>query len=171
MSKVRLPASAGWSKLLFSSGSSCIALQLQLCLVSSSLSKVEQFSFECCTLSQRSAMGSTTCPALGGWPVTLPPLLAFVDWPLFIMVHWEFSTESSDPCPTPILWSRFRVPPPPPLLVSDYSLLFMFFSFAGGRVQCAQGLHWIIFPRGWVGESCMVLTCFAVHTSIFGASW
>jgi hypothetical protein len=25
-----------------------------------------------------------------------------------------------------------------------------------GVVQSAQGLHWIIFPGGWVGESCLV---------------
>jgi hypothetical protein len=34
---------------------------------------------------------------------------------------------------------------PPPLLVLDYSFLVLFFSFVvGGRVQSAQGLHWII---------------------------
>jgi hypothetical protein len=53
---------------LFSLGSSCIALLLQLYLVSSSLS-------------QRPALGSTTCPALGGWPVAPPQLSAFVIFP------------------------------------------------------------------------------------------
>jgi hypothetical protein len=34
--------------------------------------------------------------------------------------------------PTPILWDRFSILPPIPLLVLDYSLLFMLFSFVGG---------------------------------------
>jgi hypothetical protein len=63
---------------LFLPDSRCIALQLQLCLVSSSPSKVEQFCFECCPLSQRSALGSTTCPVFGCWLVTSPLLSAFV---------------------------------------------------------------------------------------------
>jgi hypothetical protein len=37
---------------------------------------------------------------------------------------------------------------PPPLLVLDYNLLFMLFSFVGGGVvQPAQGLCWIMFSR------------------------
>jgi hypothetical protein len=48
------------------------------CLVSSSPSKMRQFSFECCPLSQRSVLRLTTCPALGGWPVTPPLPSAFV---------------------------------------------------------------------------------------------
>jgi hypothetical protein len=63
---------------LFSPSSRFIAPELQFCLVSSSPSKVEQFSFELSSLSQRSALGSTTWPALGGWPVTLPLLSTFV---------------------------------------------------------------------------------------------
>jgi hypothetical protein len=48
------------------------------------------------------------------------------------------------------------IPLPPALLVLDYSLLFMFFSFARG----GQGLVYIgaaldYFPRGWAGESCV----------------
>jgi hypothetical protein len=51
-------------RAVVSPASSCTALQLQLCLVSCSPSKVGQFSFKCWPLSQRLAPGSTTCPAL-----------------------------------------------------------------------------------------------------------
>jgi hypothetical protein len=40
-----LPVHARWSQIFFSPGGSCIALQLQVCLVSSSPSKVGQFRF------------------------------------------------------------------------------------------------------------------------------
>jgi hypothetical protein len=66
-----------WSEL-FLPGSSWVALQLQLCLVSSSHSKVGQLSFECCPLFLRSAPGSTIYPALGGWPVAPSPFSVFV---------------------------------------------------------------------------------------------
>jgi hypothetical protein len=56
--EVSLPVPAGWSEMsLFSPGGSYIPLQLQLCLVSSSPSKVGQFSFECCPLSQEISSG------------------------------------------------------------------------------------------------------------------
>jgi hypothetical protein len=109
-----LPVCAVWSELLlFSPGGRCIALQLQLCLVSSSPTKVGQFSFECCPLSH---FGSTTCPLwqvaclptpalrlcacpdlwwvlvapVEGWLVTPLLLSAFAALPAF--VHWEFSS-------------------------------------------------------------------------------
>jgi hypothetical protein len=36
------------------------------------LQQGESIQFECCLLCQRSALGSTTCPALRGWPITHP---------------------------------------------------------------------------------------------------
>jgi hypothetical protein len=101
-----------------SPGGKCIALQLQFCLVSSSPSKVGQFSFECCPLSHKISskihhlphFGRLSCcpiplsafvplqPLLGivapvgGWLVTLSLLSAFAALPAFI--HWEFGTES-----------------------------------------------------------------------------
>jgi hypothetical protein len=159
---------------LFLPGGSCVALQLQLCLVSSSSSKVGQFSFECLT---RSALGSTTFPTLGGWPVTPPLLSAFVPpQPLLgasgssgrLACHYtstfnlccftcicslKCGAESSAPCPTPVLWDKLRVPPPPPLLVLDYSSLF--FSFIGGDSVC-PGTALDYVPRGVVRKSCVV---------------
>jgi hypothetical protein len=136
------------------------ALQLQFCLVSSSHSNVGQFSFECCPVPQKSAQESNTCPALGGWPMAPPPALslyAFPDlcwmlaapltgWlvtllPLSLALdHWEFSTESLALCLTPILQGRFSIPAPLPLSVLDYSLLLMFFTFAGqGQFSMPRG--------------------------------
>jgi hypothetical protein len=71
-SEVSLSVHSGLSELLlFSLGGNCIAFQLQLCLVSSSYSKVGQFSSDYFSLSHRSLPGSTTCLPLGGWLVTL----------------------------------------------------------------------------------------------------
>jgi hypothetical protein len=82
---------------------------------------------------------------LGGWLVAPLLLSAFAAFPA--LVQWEFGAENLASCPIPILQGRFSVSPPPPLLVLDYSLLFRFFSFAGGGVRSAQGLQWIIFPE------------------------
>jgi hypothetical protein len=61
---------------------------------------------------------------------------------------WCFTgTESLAPCPTPVLWGRFSILPPPLLSTVDYSLLFMFFSFAMG-LQSALGLCQISFLGG-----------------------
>jgi hypothetical protein len=127
--------------------------------------QVGTIQFEYCPLFMRPALGSTTCPALGHWLVA-PPLLsafvclsqpllgaswvpfggwlvasplfsAFIAYPLFI--HWEFGTENSTPCPTPLLWGRFRLPPPPLLLVLGYSWLFMLFNFVGGGDSICPG--------------------------------
>jgi hypothetical protein len=48
-------------------GGSCIALHLQLCLVSSSPSMLGQFSFEYNPLSHETNSGIHHCSALGGW--------------------------------------------------------------------------------------------------------
>jgi hypothetical protein len=82
---------------------------------------------------------------LGGWLVTLISFSPMLD-------HWEFSTESSAPCPTPAFQDRFSLSPPPPLSVLDYSLLFIFFNFAGvGRFNLPRGCTGLFSP-GWVGE-------------------
>jgi hypothetical protein len=56
----------------------------------------------------------------------------------------------------------FSIPPPPPLLVVDYNLLFMLFSFVRreGMPVC-PGAVLDFAPRVWVGKShvCMTLTC------------
>jgi hypothetical protein len=67
---VSLPIHIGWSELLlFSPG---VALQLQLCLVSSPAARWSNSVLNSALCPIRSALGSTTCPTLGGWPVTLP---------------------------------------------------------------------------------------------------
>jgi hypothetical protein len=96
--------------------------------ISSFHSKVGQFSFECCPLFQRSAPGSTTCPV---WEVGLLPNA--YSQPSLLYPH--FLTESL------ALRVRLLAPSPPLLSVLGYSLLFMFFSFAG----VAFSLHWMIF--------------------------
>jgi hypothetical protein len=69
---------------------------------------------------------------------------------------WEFSTESLAPFPTSVLQGRFSISPPHPLLVLDYSSLFMFFSFAGGGSSVCLGAVLDYYPREWVGELHMV---------------
>jgi hypothetical protein len=64
-----------------------------------------QFTFECCPLSKRSTLGSTSCPALGGWPVTPFSLSAFL---LFLISAecWQLLWEvglSSCTCSQPLL--------------------------------------------------------------------
>jgi hypothetical protein len=47
--------------------------------------------------------------SLAGWLFALPLLSASVALP--VIVHWEFCTESSALCPTPVLWGRFSIAP------------------------------------------------------------
>jgi hypothetical protein len=125
-----LPVCVRWFNLLFSPGSSCVALQLQHCLVSSSPSKVGQFHFEYCPLSHETSSVIHQGPALGDWLVSPPPLSAFVPHPT--SASWKFSSsgcwlfthphsqslflvlpsfaESLAPYPTPILQGRFSIP-------------------------------------------------------------
>jgi hypothetical protein len=72
----RLPVHVGWSELLFSPSGSCIALQLQFCLVSSSSARWGNSIWNTAFCPRRSILGSTTYPSLGGWPVATPLLLA-----------------------------------------------------------------------------------------------
>jgi hypothetical protein len=61
------------------------------------------------------------------------------------------------PAPTPLSGAGSVFHPQPMLSVLDYSSLFVFFSFAGGRgVQSTWELCWIVFLGGWVGESHVV---------------
>jgi hypothetical protein len=110
----------------------------------------------------RSAPGSTTCPTLEGWPVTPYPLTALV--PILTSAQCWFTsfrrlacspapalrlccfsclfTESSAPCPTPILQGRFSISTVGVRLqFAVYGVQFC----CEGWVQSAQGLCWIIF--------------------------
>jgi hypothetical protein len=136
-----LPVHSRWLDLmLFLPGSSCVALQLQFCLVSSSPRKVEQFSFECSPQSHENSSRVPHGPALGGWLVVPPLLSAFVTFPAF--VHWELGS-------LPHLHFLGQVPgsTPPLLSVLDYNSLFMFFSFIGGRSSICPGAVLDYVPR------------------------
>jgi hypothetical protein len=104
----------------------------------SSLRKVGQFSFKCCPLAQEISSGIHYLPCLGRLLVALPPLSVFFVFPAF--VHWELGAECLVLCPAPILQGRYSVSPTLPLSLLDYTLLFMFFSFAGvGRFSLPNG--------------------------------
>jgi hypothetical protein len=132
--------------------------QLQLCLVSSSPRKVGQFSFQCCPLSHEISSRIHHLPGFGKLVCHSTPTLSLCASPnicsVLVCLLWEvgllphpcfqpllldlhYFTESLAPCPTPVLQGRFSIPPPP-LLVLDYSLLFMLFSF----VVCV----WSVIP-------------------------
>jgi hypothetical protein len=53
---------------------------------------------------------------------------------------WEFCS-----LPHPFLQGSFQILPQPPLLVLDYSLLFLCLIFVW-EFQSAQGMHWLMFP-------------------------
>jgi hypothetical protein len=162
----------GQSCSCFLPGSSCIALQLHLYLVSSSPARWGN-----------SVLNSALCPmksALDPPPdllceLGLPPHPCsqplHLSWPLlssssssgrlacyptlalslccFTCVHslrvqyWECgSLPHSHPL------GQVQCSPPPLLFVLDYNSLFMLFNFVGGNVRSAQGLCWIMFPGG-----------------------
>jgi hypothetical protein len=83
-------------------------------------------------------------------------------------------TESLALSPTPVLWGRFSVLPPPPLFVLDYSSLFMLFSFVGEWFSLPRGSTGLC-SRGWVGESHMLcnthLFVLQIHASGFENGW
>jgi hypothetical protein len=139
---------------------------------------VGQFSFESCPVSHEISSAIYQLPRFGKLachPTLLKPLLLYLHF---------FSTESSAPCPTCILLGKFRVPPPPLLLVLGYSLLF---TFIGGEWfslpkccagLCSQGvskgvalvvhdthlfvlqLHPSSFETGWWGEMALCREAF-----------
>jgi hypothetical protein len=120
----------------FTSGS-CIALQLQLWLASSSSSKVGQVSFEYSPQSLETS--SWLC---FGWLTCHPtPALS-----LYYFIHWEFGS-----LPHPPFSEQIQHSTSPLLLVLDYNLLFMLFSFFWGG-----GFN---LPRGWTGLCSWGVTC------------
>jgi hypothetical protein len=143
--------------MLISPGGSCIALQLQLCLVSSSLSNVEQFSFEYCPKSHKTSSLIYHRPL---WEVGLSPhscsqplyfahlcllIVQFFLWeaglfapplfsafvPCFAFLCWELSS-----LPHPHSLRLFQHSTPHPLLVVNYNSLFLLFSFLQGDSIC-----------------------------------
>jgi hypothetical protein len=81
---------------------------------------------------------------LGGWFTVLLLLSALLLFPHF--------TENSAPCLILVLQGRCSIPPPPPLLVLDYSSLFSFSVLLRVGVQPVRGLCWIMFPGGGQGN-------------------
>jgi hypothetical protein len=61
--------------------------------------------------------------------------------------HQEFCAETSAPCPIPVFLDRFSVPPPPPLLVLDYSCCLCFSILQGG-ISLLRGYPGL-FNWGW----------------------
>jgi hypothetical protein len=137
---------------LFLPGGSCVALQLQLCLVSSSPSRVGQFSFEYCPQSQETISGINHQPCfekLACYPTPHSQPLCLAS-PLVVLVQhlWDVGllpyhcsqplllfprlfSESLAVCPTPVLWGRFNVPPTHTLSMLEYNLLLILFSSVG----------------------------------------
>jgi hypothetical protein len=157
-----------------------VALQLQLCLVSSSPRNVWQFSFECCALSQRSALGSTTCPALEGLTVSPPLLSAFVLFLISVEYWWLFWEVGLLPCPCsqPLmlflcfiesLGLRLWLLVPPlfsgvgsafhPHLHCQYWITVCSLCFSvwlGARGLVCPGAVLDYFPMDWIEESCVM---------------
>jgi hypothetical protein len=117
-----LPVCVRWSDLLFSPGSSWVAPQLQLLLVSFPPDKLGQFSFMYHPWSHKISSAIHHATTLGGWLVTPPQLSVFF------------------PCPAPAHRVQFLVPFPhslrlvchsimPPLSVANYNSLSMLSSF------------------------------------------
>jgi hypothetical protein len=155
--------------LLLSLVSSCLALQLQLCLVSFSPSKVGQFSFECCPLSHEISSGIQHLPhfgrlacyptpavshcaspdlpwvlaaPLGGWHVTPLLLSTFAALPTFF--HWKLALRVWVLAPLLFPGQVQRSTP-----TSAFHVRVQFtvsvFQFCWGGIQSAQGLWWILF--------------------------
>jgi hypothetical protein len=144
-----LSTHARWSDLLlFSPGNSCISLQL-----SSSPSKVGQFSFVHCPMSHKVSSAICHTPNHRGGFISPTPLSAFVSHPTPL-------TGSLVPCPTRILWGWFSFHPAP-LSVVDCNSLPTFFSFVQVEgVQSASKMCWMMLSGVDVGEtSVVVLTC------------
>jgi hypothetical protein len=133
---VSLPVHAGWSELLlFSPGSSCIALQLQI------------FGQLLPQHVGNSVLNTALCPTQ-----LWDPALALL---------WEVGL-SPHPCSQPLLlglclFSSFPYSLSPgqvqySTLASaiDVRLQFALYTipFGWGRVQSAHGMHWILFPGG-----------------------
>jgi hypothetical protein len=172
--------------LLFSPHSCCVALQLQLYLVSSSPNKVGQFSFECCPLSHEissrihhlplfvrlacclnPALSLCASPdlcwvlavPLGGWlvtPVLLSDFAAFTCICSLRVLYWEFSSLPHPHSPGQVLSST-------PTSAIGVRLQFTVYAFQacwGGGSVC-PGVAMDYVTGIWV-RSCawwMMLTC------------
>jgi hypothetical protein len=143
-----VPVCVKWfNPLLFLPGGSCIALPLQLCLVSSSPSKVGQFSFEYCPQSHWTSSGIYHGPNVGGWLVASPCSQCLFHTPPSL-------SESSAPCHTPFLRGLFSSPLPP-LSVVDYNSLFLFLSFVQGwGLNLLRGCARLCFQAVGGGVTC-----------------
>jgi hypothetical protein len=120
-----LPVCTKWTYLLlFLPGSSYVALQLQLWLVSFSLSKVGQFSFVLCPQSHEFSSVFCHTPAL---PYPAPTV-------------WEFGFLPYLPHPIPRGW--FSILPSPLSGRLQFTIYVCQFCFGG--VQSACVLHWIM---------------------------
>jgi hypothetical protein len=124
MSGSSLPVCARWSNLLVSSSCSCVALQLQQWLVSSSPRKVGQFSLACHPIHTLSLCAS---PHLHSLRVRLLALHPFFG--VYLAFH-----------PTPTVSGRIQFT----VYVSQFK----------GGVQSAHRLCWIMFPQIGGGVVC-----------------
>jgi hypothetical protein len=146
----------------------CVALQLQLCLVNSSPSKVVQFSFEYCPLSHKVSseihhlliFGRLACrptptlslctfpdlcwgleDSLRSWLVTPTLVLSLYCFTCIHSLraqHWEFSSLPHPHSPTSAVSVR--------LYFAVYTFQFCW----GGLVCPGAALDYV--PRGWIGE-------------------
>jgi hypothetical protein len=95
----------------FSPGGSCVALQLQLCWVSSSPCKVGQFSFEYCLQSQEISSGIHHWPCFGRLACCSTPGLSLCSFSLLCSLRvWLLA-------PPPFSRGRFSIPTHPHLSV------------------------------------------------------
>jgi hypothetical protein len=153
--------------LLFSQSGSCIALPLQLCLVSSSPSKVEQFRFEYYPQSHQTSSAIHYGPVLRGWLITplhsqplclSPPLFGDSPaiWKVGLSHHLVLSSCSLSYLSS--LRAHLLVPP----IFSEagsvfhststvsvwLQLPFYAFQFCLGGIQFAQGLLCLMSSGG-----------------------
>jgi hypothetical protein len=171
---------------LFSPGGSCN------CLVSISPWKVGNSVLNTALCPMKSALGSTTCPALGGWLFALPPLSVFV--PLTSMLGPASGSAGRLDCHRTLALSlccfirslsihclshphspeQVQRSTPTSAAMLEYSSLFMLSSFVAGGAVC-PGATLDYVPRGWLGESHVVhdayLLLLQIHTSSFETSW
>jgi hypothetical protein len=148
--EVRLPAHVGWSEPLFPPGSSWVALHLQLCLVSSTHSKVGQFNFES-SLVPRDWLWDSLPALLWEFGLLPHPLLRFCCFTHISSLrvwYWEFGFLSL-PC------SLGQVQHSTSISTVGVRLQFTVHVFQfcwgrGGSVCLGAALDY--FPEEWVGE-------------------
>jgi hypothetical protein len=146
--------------LLFSPDSSCLALQLLLCLFSC---YPMQFGFECCLLSHENSSQIHDLDSFGRSACHPTPLSTFVPLPTSAWCYWllwevGLSAHSSSqplllyPCSfteTLVLtvwliappWGRFSVPPPTSAVSLRLQFAVYIFQFCCEWIQSALGLQ------------------------------